>query len=84
LDTFIKSRRDEAKTKDGGNKESSIKVLSKISMVGNPKDIVTDNSSAMTAPSNAKNCKSPAKSSISTNSQAQIEVAQKLKKKLQK
>ena len=53
-------------------------------MVGNPKDIVTDNSSAMTAPSNAKNCKSPAKSSISTNSQAQIEVAQKLKKKLQK
>jgi hypothetical protein len=68
LDTFIKSRRDEAKPKDGNNKESSIKVLSKISMVGNPKDIVTDNSSAMTAPSNAKNCKSPGKSSISMNS----------------
>jgi len=68
LDTFIKSRREEAKAKEGNNKESSIKVFSKISMVGNPKDIITDNSSAATAPSNAKNCKSPGKSTISMNS----------------
>ena len=53
-------------------------------MVGNPKDIITDNSSAATAPSNAKNCKSPGKSSVSMNAQAQIDVALKLKKKLQK